>query len=362
MLGDILNKPLIKSSIRLSTKGAKVDTLIIGAVAIDTISKLDEYRMNDSNPGNTRTSIGGVGYNIALACTYSGGNVKFVSVIGDDYSGKVLQSQTTINHKLYIKPGNSANYISIHNPQGELIIASADMKIIETDFFDVTQKELKSCQPDNVVVDCNISLNHLQQIYDYTPAKLIIEPTSAYKAHKLGDLNISVHKPVELIMPTVAELNTIYDRLERNDRFDDEWFEIIDSLELYRVGNMLKGGMLKQLHEQGIIQKAFKLLPYFSNIIIKLGEKGVLSLGVRTSSLFNIEIPNDTPFYIIYDPIPQENENIQVVNVTGAGDTLLGYIIANLDKPFAQMIYKAQLLSGLSLQSHHAVSEKIKYV
>lgn len=75
-----------------------------------------------------------------------------------------------------------------------------------------------------------------------------------------------------------------------------------------------------------------------------------------------------------YFPIPKENENLQVVNVTGAGDTFLGYLVARLGennwlnheiKSVEQVwhkwetIYKAQLAAGLSLRSEEAVNKNI---
>lgn len=338
----------------------EVDTIVVGSVALDTISKLDTYHMNDSNPGSTRTSIGGVGHNVSLATHYTGGKIRFVSIIGDDLTGKSLKNMIEVDNTLFEKPGSTASYTSIHDTTGELVIACADMKIIETDFSHDIIQELDRYKPKNVVLDCNLSVDTLQKIINHASCNLVIEPTSVVKSKRIGELKLNVHESIELITPTINELESIYETLESREMFDDEWFEIIDSLELYRIRDILQGGMIKKLYDQGIVQKAFKLIPFFNNIVIKLGKEGVLCIG-NTQSKF-LQTKSQFPFYIEYHPIPEQNENLQIVNVTGAGDTFLGALMSNLHLPLKEAIHKSQLCSGLSITSEDAINSQIRDV
>lgn len=61
---------------RAATSTANVpqgaNTLIIGLIALDTISTLHKKPiMGDSNPGTLRSSVGGVGFNVSLAHKYA---------------------------------------------------------------------------------------------------------------------------------------------------------------------------------------------------------------------------------------------------------------------------------------------------
>lgn len=337
-----------------------VETIVVGSVALDTISKLDTYHMNDSNPGNTRTSIGGVGHNVSLASHYTGGDIRFLSIIGDDLTGKSLKNMIEVDNTLFERPGSTASYTSIHDTTGELIVACADMNIIETDFSQDIIQEIDRYHPQNVVLDCNLSVKTLQTVINHVSCNVVIEPTSAIKSKRIGELELDVHNSIELITPTINELESIYATIESRELFDDEWFEIIDSLELHRIRDILKGGMIKKLYDEGIVQKAFKLLPFFNNIIIKLGKDGVLCLGNSQSQF--LKTKSQFPFYIEYHPIPKENQNLTIVNVTGAGDTFLGALMSNLNLPLKELIHKAQLCSGLSITSQDAINSQIRDV
>lgn len=353
-------KPLISS---------QPETLVVGAIAVDSISKLEpNHHPQDSNPGETKTSIGGVAHNVALASHYGGGLSKLVLIIGSDQKGAMIQTTMEMDKSgLLTKDGHeTASYTSIHSLDGELIIACSDMKIVEQDISDHIIKQISE-DTKALVFDCNLSVATINKVLDHvrsTDIKTIIEPTSFAKSRKISQLKY----PVDLITPTANEIDAIYDAMEANDRFDDEWFEYIDLLKLDDFQRFNLKPIYQELTKIGLIQKAFRILPFSSNILIKLGKKGVLSLGstannifqaAKTKSPFHLETSN---FYIDYYPIPKESENLQIINVTGAGDSLLGYLIGHMDQPKDILINNCQRASGFSISHPNAISPEISKI
>lgn len=390
----------------------EVHTLVIGSVAVDTISSISSpSKQNDSNPGSIRTSIGGVGYNINLAATYSAATSRLISVVGDDLAGKSIldqmSSQSLDTSGILVKSGSTAQYASTHSDDGELIIAVADMAIIETDFSAHIIDQIDSSSPNLIVFDSNLSpqiiskvLAHIQDI------DVIVEPTSFAKASRLAHFNsVFPNNQVKLITPTILELGAIYEAFSKAGLLNDydSWFPVLDSLgidsmfreRLNASGNKHK--VIGKLLEQGVLQLAFQLVPYFQNILIKLGDQGAIIISLSTSAKDYKSIPTTSkykPEFILasegqtiednsmgvvvqYFKIPLENRDLKIKNVTGAGDSLLGYLVASLERENWlssdiesieqewgkwESIYKGQLASGTSLSSDSAISEEISRI
>lgn len=365
-----------------SKTNSLVNTLIIGSLALDSISKLTTGKLYDSNPGTTKLSIGGVGHNIALASSYCDPDTsRLVLIVSNDYIGNTIQNELQLDNScILVDEENlhkSASYTSIHNETGELIIACADMNIIESDFTDHINNQIQKYNPKTVVADCNLSPKVLEDLINYSHTRqlrVIIEPTSIVKCEKLSKISLPL-QAIDLITPTKNELDTIYDTFMTTGKFDtDEWFGLLDHLQFNQINNLQLPLMIKSLYNQGYIQKCFKLLPYFPNIMLKLGLEGVLSIGINDSGLLLYNNTNNQghedhiesykvstdKFYIDYYPIPQQNKDLSIVNVTGAGDTFLGYIISHLQLPKALLIHNAQLAAGLSICYNDAISPKVK--
>ena len=95
-----------------------------------------------------------------------------------------------------------------------------------------------------------------------------------------------------------------------------------------------------------------------------------------TATIVN-DVDSKLGVVVEYFDIPAQNKNLSVVNVTGAGDTMVGYLAAKLANSVDgnwlnceiksceqvwmkwECIYKAQLASGLTLMSEKSVSEEI---
>ncbi|CUM66797.1 uncharacterized protein PRCAT00004479001 [Priceomyces carsonii] len=362
--------------------------------------------MFDSNPGNTQSTLGGVGFNIHLAHTYSSDTPsRLVSIVGDDIPSSALLSQlkernSDVSGIKHVQ-GSTAQYTSIHKSNGELIIACADMHIIESDFSDHIIKQIQRANPKNIVLDCNLLQTVIRSILEFIEENLkdcsvIVEPTSAPKSKRLAIIPKRVYPNnfVRLITPTKAELMAIFESFQSKGFFDDydEWFPVIDSLGVdtqFRE-KLLSKNVLKPLISDGILQQAINLLPYFQNVLIKLGKQGVLLVSISENVEDFASIPTTSKYkpdftiiskggplgiVVQYFDIPKENKDIVIQNVSGAGDALLGFLISRL-QPYNwlslttesaeqewnkwEAIYKAQLASGFSLVSKCPINEDMK--
>ena len=145
-------------------------------------------------------------------------------------------------------------------------------------------------------------------------------------------------------------------------------------------------GTLAFLVENGIAQMAINLLPFFQHLVIKCGERGLVAAfrvsgedAVRGSA-WALEASNVAARQLVarnaagtsvvvlkhFPPIQVPEEKI--VNVTGAGDSLVGSMLATLSQdPDAflspesldRMVAQAQLAAVYTLQSEHAVSPRL---
>lgn len=403
----------------------KVDTLIIGLVALDTVSTLTSTTvMHDSNPGSLKSSVGGVGYNVSMAYKYGlesqgkKGSYRFVSAVGDDFAGHSILKQ--INEKYHDISGISvqngkqtAQYSAILDSDGLLLLACADMAIMEdVSLVKHVSKQIERAQPRFVVVDCNLLSAGLDAVIEacskqiHRP-KIIVEPTSQPKLARIAGINsrrLSVFPNcnIHMITPTSDELSQIHQSFAMRELFDDYdyWFPVLDSLGIDSTFRdkmsalAAKNPTMKALMDTGVLQQSFQLLPYTPNILVKLGPRGCVLIKLSTSVADYKSVPTTSAYapeftltsigrevdgnrlgvVVQYFPIPSENEDLAIVNVTGAGDSLLGYLsstlvaedwmsyhIESLEQEWAkwESIYKSQLASGKSLVSEDAVSREI---
>lgn len=413
--------PIVSKAPGTPVQKESSDLIIVGSLAMDTVVSMGRtIKMNDSNPGLIRNSVGGVGHNVTMASHYglqsnfcnSNKKSRLVSVVGEDITGKsIMASLESIGVDtlgILVGPGSTAQYVSNHDANGDLIVACADMKIIEQDFANHIISQIDRSSPQSVILDCNITPTVATKVLEHLRGEdvnVIIEPTSFAKATRIGEIpgHVFPSNIIDLITPTVAELDAIYTSFSAKGKFDDldNWFPLVDSLgittqfreRLTLLASRPQYNILSGLLNQGVLQQAFQILPYIPNILVKLGDKGVVLVSLSTSISDYNSIPTTsayTPQFILtsksqthgqlgiaikYFPIPKENENLDIVNVSGAGDALVGYLAATLlsgpnwllptiesaEQEWYQWesIYKAQLASGHVLKSETSTAPSI---
>ena len=387
----------------------KATVMVVGSLALDTITTMANPVLGDSNPGQVTSLVGGVGHNIAVNAHHSltlpfvsgalaaVGSAGLVSIVGTDAAGDrilntIKQADTIDTSGIHTSSSvATAQYVAHHDADGELIIACADMLAIELDFFPQIAQSLTKAEPQVVVTDCNLSPQVLPQVIRQAKSLhsiTVVDPTLHAKAARVGAIETGVfpHHQVDLITPTTAELQTIYQAFDAQGKFDDydHWFPVLDKLganHIMRERLQRAHPVLAQLLEDGTLQQLFHLLPYLPFQLVKLGPSGVVAVlistaiedyrSLPTTSTFRPEVivtSNDSgPGIVVkYWSVPKENREIEVENVTGAGDAFVGFLLATLahsnwltlEIPLVEAewhqwecIYKAQLASGLTLQS-----------
>lgn len=212
--------------------------------------------------------------------------------------------------------------------------------------------------------------------------------------------------PVDFITPNAFELSEIY-RQADSDKYSlfssASWWSTIDSFGLgeeWRIGlrqlclrplqapNGSSSSSLAFLQEQGLAQMAVQLLPFFQHIILKCGKLGVVVV-MRISGIEAKNSPwleehtnlvegqvisknRDMSEIIVLKHFPGISISDQsIVNVTGAGDSLVGALCAGLSiqpnamedpRELSKLIGLGQNAAILSLQSASAVSFKLSEI
>jgi pseudouridine-5'-phosphate glycosidase/pseudouridine kinase len=211
----------------------------------------------------------------------------------------------------------------------------------------------------------------------------------------LANANLS-KPPIAFFSPNLLELARFYNTIQMepyNLSSNSYWWASIDSMRLGSAFRMeleqlakrnatdldVSKGTLAFLIDQGIAQMAINLLPIFQHIIIKCGERGAI-VAMRmdpedaATSAWGRQKSSPLARYVVAQGNNKEIIVLQhfpslsvgdITNVTGAGDSFAGAVLASISQnPRAfsdpenleQTINVAQQAALLTLQSDLAVS------
>ena len=144
-------------------------------------------------------------------------------------------------------------------------------------------------------------------------------------------------------------------------------------------------GNLSFLVDNGIAQMAINLLPFFQHLIIKCGERGLIAAfrisgehahksawATQSSNIFARQIvarnKSGSSVVVLKHFPPVQVPEEKIVNVTGAGDSLVGSMLATLSRsPDAfenpdsldELVEQAKLEAVYQLQRENAVSPRL---
>ncbi|MGM9662941.1 MAG: PfkB family carbohydrate kinase [Oscillospiraceae bacterium] len=145
----------------------------------------------DSNPGRVRTSLGGVGRNIAHNLRLMGMDVSLITVFGDDRFGEVIRQHAEgIGMDLSgsaVLPGEStSSYLYLAQPDGEMALAVSDMEIYRrmTPAFLESRLDLINSAA-LCVVDANLPEESLLYLAERCAVPILADPVSTVKAERL---------------------------------------------------------------------------------------------------------------------------------------------------------------------------------
>ena len=151
------------------------DILVIGSMAVDLTCTLpnvssDSLQLHTSHPAKIHTSTGGVAHNVALAASYASlSSVRLVTALGSDPEGAWLREYAQnagLDVGFISGDTGTARYVAIHDNQGELVTAAADMRIIEGLHQSDLQREIRRAKPKWIAFDGNLSSSSVKTILD----------------------------------------------------------------------------------------------------------------------------------------------------------------------------------------------------
>ncbi len=289
---------------------------VVGAVNIDigghSFKPLIE---KDSNPGKVSYSFGGVGRNIAHNICLLGGNVKFLTAMGDDmYSHQIKEHCDNIGidltYSITVPGETTSTYLFITGPDGDMALAMSDMSItsyITPDFIKERLDVLNDAAA--VVFDANLSEETINYIAKSCTAPLIVDPVSVSKAYKIKP----VLKNLTAFKPNIIEAEYI------------SGVTITDGESMKKAASVITAAGVKHLY-------------------ITLGEKGTYYKG------------DDGEFYI-------PAIKAEPLNTTGAGDAFCATIVysfVNGIKPFDAARLGAAA-SAMAIETKETINKDLSF-
>ncbi|EPY53495.1 carbohydrate kinase [Schizosaccharomyces cryophilus OY26] len=377
-LSDTFPKPntLLPRATLESPVSESPKVVAIGSVSIDSILTLkgnpSSGILGTSHPCRTMQSFGGVAHNIAIASSLMGVPTKLISCLGSNSvpTTAILSylCESNLQYKMIEKEDfTSCSYTAVNDPQGSLLLAGADMSIMEELAYRDLEKALG--ESSYICFDGNISssLMHDITLHKKDFQKIVFEPTSGPKSIKIID--VFRNSSVDYLTPNLFELDILFEAVKEQGLCDTEtWWAAINSYGITssyytQIERLSKVAGFKELTEKGILQKCLHILPFAKNIIIKLGSNGALlvssdeveGVSLNSSSLC-------TPGKVLIKHYPVPNLIKDPINANGTGDTFVGVLIALLsrNKGMDNAINNAQKAASMSLQSNLSVNEEIK--
>ncbi|KAI9880014.1 MAG: hypothetical protein M1830_005933 [Pleopsidium flavum] len=384
-----------------------VDILVAGSLAVDFSCDYTPLRsstghapqLSTSNPAAISQTTGGVGYNIAVAAQQMRASVRLCSVVADDLCGRAALA--TMNERGMQTGGitilakdvdaRTAQYIAVNDAKKDLMLAMADMRILEISadlFLERLKPQIQDCKPTWLVVDANWEHDTLKSwiiAAKASKAKVALEPVSAAKAARIFTrtpnleevLRATPGHTIDIATPNSIELAAMHTAAREADLFERlDWWKIIDSMGMPPTGSRHKlvAATNNELVDQGVPQQSIQLLPFIPCILTKLGPGGVLMTQLLRPGDERLTSTASAPYilsrshdgnsvvggiYMRLFPPAEIVPNEEVVSVNGVGDTFLGIIVAGLATgrvDIEELVNIAQRGSIRTLRSKEAVS------
>ncbi|SKC49535.1 pseudouridine kinase [Maledivibacter halophilus] len=282
---------------------------VIGGANIDIIGfPTDVLKMEDSNPGKVKISLGGVGRNISENLAKMGVDTKLITAVGDDvYGRKILNecklSQIDMDNSLILKNLPSSTYLSVLDENGDMKLALSDMDItdeINIDF--IREKSLIIKNSRCVVVDTNLKKEVIEYLVtNFKGIDFFVDTVSTVKGKKIKNFIGAFHtiKPNRL---EAEELTGIRIDGEKDIKKAIKYF--LDSGVRRVFISLGKDGIY-----YGDNQNTGYIKPQEIKIINATGAGDAFTAGLVYSYLNDFDIKNSTKFAMAASLIALSHEN-----------------------------------------------------
>lgn len=276
---NLTKKGVVKGKGYILSEGDYV--LVIGGSNVDiTGFPKNVLRLEDSNPGSVKMSLGGVGRNIGENLARLDISTKMMTAIGKDvYGQKIIEESRRIDldmsQALMLENASTSIYLSIMDEEGDMKLALSDMDIaerIDTDYINKNAKLIRNASV--VVVDANLNQSALEYLFsNFKDVDFFVDTVSAAKSMKLKNLLSYVHT----IKPNRIET------------------EALTGIKVESEADAHKA--IDVFLEQGVQQ-----------VFVSLGQEGVVYGSAEHREIFK--------------PKP-----IKMINATGAGDAFMAALV-----------------------------------
>ncbi|MBR3077957.1 MAG: MarR family transcriptional regulator [Oscillospiraceae bacterium] len=289
---------------------------VVGGINIDICGKaFGPLIPRDSNPGQVRRSVGGVGRNVAHNLALLGARVCLLTALAGDaweetIRGACEAAGIDLSHARPVPKGTTSCYLAIEGPEGDMALALCDNALaaeITPDYLSTQLALLNGAAA--VVLDANLTREAIGFLAGQVTAPLFADPVSVSKAEKLRPVLGRLHtlKPNRIEAELLSGI-AITDRL---------------SLEL-AASKLLRSGLQR--------------------VCISLGSKGVYCAWDTARCLM---------------PCPET----RLVNASGGGDAMMaGFVRAFLDGLSLEASARFALAcSSLAVESAETVNPELCY-
>lgn len=288
---------------------------VVGAANLDIQGFTEEKKLiqkKDSNPGEVKICLGGVGRNISENMARLGIDTKLITATGGDANSKRLLEECNqvgidMEHVLVLPDANASIYLAIMDEDGDMAMALSDMHIMDrmtTEFIKGKSHILKNSEV--IVIDTCVPRDVIEYIlHTFKDSKILLDPVSIKKSRRVKDIIGGFH---------TIKLN----RLEAEFFLSDMTIESHDDLPK----------LTQYFIDQGV-----------QRVFITLGSEGVYYRDRDVGGLL---------------PSPK----IKVANATGAGDAFMAGIIHGTlyDDPAVEIAKFSTAAAILTLQHQETVS------
>ncbi|MFY0545743.1 carbohydrate kinase family protein [Brevibacillus sp. H7] len=168
--------------------------LIVGGANVDVKGEsTSKLLLGTSNPGTVTMTAGGVARNVAEHLARLGEEVLLYALIGEDADGEWLKQTTAksgvaTNGMIRVAGQRTGRYLGIHDSNGELITAVADMAVNEAWDESAIQAGLRQLtHAAGMFVDANLPKHVLERFIHEAKrlgVKIVADPVSVKKAEK----------------------------------------------------------------------------------------------------------------------------------------------------------------------------------
>lgn len=193
-IGNLIKKGYILGRGYVMNKGSFVT--ILGGSNVDIVGfSYTGLKLHDSNPGNIKFSLGGVGRNIGENLARMGVEAKLITVLGDDMYGKRIVEEgrnigLDIEHSLILLGEATSTYMSVLDNSGDMKVAISSMDIYNRMTIDFIKSKKNIFEDSKIcVIDTNIPTDVIEYVLNnFKSTRFVLDTVSSKKAQKVKDL------------------------------------------------------------------------------------------------------------------------------------------------------------------------------